>query len=54
MAKEKPKTWGDEFQRHVSNGCDHADAAYRADEWERLKTGRERRSVSDAPGTDRA
>ncbi|MCZ6608451.1 MAG: hypothetical protein O7A66_00420 [Alphaproteobacteria bacterium] len=37
MAKPKTKTWGDEFQRHVSNGCDHADAAYRADEWQRLR-----------------
>lgn len=37
MAKAKVKTWGDEFQRHLSNGCDHADVAYRADEWERLR-----------------
>ena len=33
MDKRRPKVWGDEFQRHVSNGCDHADAAFRADEW---------------------
>ena len=37
MSKAKTKTWGDEFHRHLSNGCDHADAAYRADEWERLR-----------------
>lgn len=38
MPKAKAKTWGDEFQRHLANGCDHADAAYRADEWERLRS----------------
>ncbi len=46
MAKAKPKTWDDEFQRHVCKGCDHADAAYRADEWERLKAGRTKRADS--------
>ncbi len=40
MVRAEKKTWGDEFQRHVSNGRDHADAAYRADEWERQRASR--------------
>lgn len=43
MPKRKTKTWGDEFQRHLSNGCDHADAAYRADEWARQRRRKSRR-----------
>ena len=35
MAKKRPKTWDDEFNRHLDKGMDHADAAYRADEWAR-------------------
>ena len=40
MAKKRPKTWDDEFNRHLDKGMDHADAAYRADEWERQRARR--------------
>ena len=37
MAKTKKKTWDDVFNRHLDKGMDHADAAYRADQWERQR-----------------
>ena len=53
MIKAKKKTWGDEFQRHVSNGHDYADAAYRADEWKRIRDSQEIRRVRAALGADK-
>jgi hypothetical protein len=29
------KTWGDVFNHHKAKGMDAADAAYRADQWEK-------------------
>ena len=37
MAKARAKTWDDVFNGHLDKGMDHADAAYRADEWERRR-----------------
>jgi len=35
MADPVRNSWGDIYLRHKRKGMDHADAAYRADEWER-------------------
>lgn len=43
MPKPKVKTWDGEFNRHLDKGMDHADAAYRADEWERRRSLKSRR-----------
>jgi hypothetical protein len=29
-------TWGAIFDKYLAQGCDYADAAYRADQWEKL------------------
>lgn len=34
---EKPPTWGDIYWKWRRRGVDHADAAFRADEWERKR-----------------
>jgi hypothetical protein len=34
-APRRWRSWGDVFRHYLNRGHDHADAAYRADEWER-------------------
>lgn len=34
MTKRGWKSWGDVYYHYLRKGCDHGDAAYRADEWE--------------------
>ncbi len=34
----KWKEWGDVFNHYCSKGCDHSDAAYRADQWQDRQT----------------
>ena len=43
------QTWGHVYQHYLDKGCDHADAAYRADEWEKRK---ERKDALDARKSD--
>lgn len=38
MSETKRRTtWGDVFRRNLAKGMDHADAAFRADEWEKRR-----------------
>lgn len=51
LSKTRKKTrWGDIFNNYLSQGCDYADAAFRADEWEKLNSRRNKQT--DMPQSD--
>lgn len=50
MTERKEWTWGAIFDKYLAEGCDYADAAYRADEWEKLNSRRTKQT--DMPQSD--